>query len=251
MIRANDGVPEFAYFSHGASAGNVFRFGQFPESGKTRAVGGDLPQQNRPVAADDEQSSCDISGPRRCAFDGQFVLESESARRAPLCNGAFGATRAPGKTDGCAQFHHGLIKIAGPPAVEQWLRHRAQTRSCFGVPQLALVGSHASEHSQNVAIHRRPRLAKCDAGDGSGRVRSNTRQLADRILILRIRACFSNPSGGRLQIARSRIISKPRPTGQKLALGRAREGLGHRIMLQKSVVIRKHGGDARLLEHNL
>jgi len=53
MIRANDGVPEFANFSHGASARNVLRFGQFPESGQTPTVGGDLPQENRPVAADD------------------------------------------------------------------------------------------------------------------------------------------------------------------------------------------------------
>ena len=229
----------------------MLRFGQFPEPRKTPTIGGDLPQENRPVAADDEQPSRDVVGPWPRPFDRQLVLESENARLAPLCDRAFGAARALGKADGCAQLHHGLIEIAGPPAIENRISRRAQTRSRFGVSQLAFVGSHAREHSQDVAIHCCPSFAECDAGDSRRRVRSDTRQLANRIMAGRICPCFSNLPRGSLQVARTRIISEPRPTGQNIALRRAREGLGSRIALQKSLVIRKHSSDARLLQHNL
>src|SRR5215469_6660198 len=86
---------------------------QFPHAWHQTMTLAPLDEKNRPVAAG--EGICDLA----------LMLRKRSIRHStlPTCSAecAYGAVRTAwlgGQTDGCAEFHHGLIEVTGAGAIQ-------------------------------------------------------------------------------------------------------------------------------------
>ncbi len=108
------------------------------------------------------------------------------------------------------------------------------------------------QHALDIAIDHGYRFGKRDAGDGRGGITSDARQGAQGFGILRETAALLLGDLPRALVhhPRSPIVAETAPGGQHGLFRSCGERLHVRKALEENPVVVKHGGHARLLQHD-
>src|SRR5208337_3460720 len=163
-----------------------------------------------------------------------------------LLQWAFRALGLARHAHGCAEFHHGLIEISGPGVGEKRLRMLP------GLRRGEIDAGKSLQHTLDIAIDHGYGLGERDAGDGGGGVASNAGQGEQGFGILREPAIvlFGNLLRGLTQHAGAPIVAQTAPGGQHSLFRSGGERLDIRKTFEENPVVVKHGGHARLLQHD-
>ena len=109
------------------------------------------------------------------------------------------------------------------------------------------------EHAQHIPVNCRPRLFKCDRRDCPRRVSPDPRKCQDLLIFLRelsvmlLTDHLCRPP----EIARARIVPQSFPQLKKFLIPTRRKRCDRGKTLHKTLEIRDHCLDARLLQHDL
>lgn len=123
-----------------------------------------------------------------------------------------GASGVAGGADERAQFHYCLIVAAGVGVKKQevceYLKIRMGCTICRGFQE-----EEARENAFDVAVHHGKGLVKSDAQDGSGNIRTDTRQALQGLRVMGQASvhlrCYD--SGGLVQVAGPGIVAQAFP----------------------------------------
>ena len=96
-----------------------------------------------------------------------LVARNFSLRDTPFPDGAYQAPRFSLHAHRGAEFHHGLIEISGPSAIEKRLRMQPDLR------RGQMDAGESTQHTFDIAVDNRYWLVKSNAGDGSCGVASD------------------------------------------------------------------------------
>ena len=152
--------------------------GQFPHAGHDGVVRGALFEQDfgRGVAFSDDKSAGDFAAGHGGAF-GSLVL----AKRAAFCfQWTDKALRIARRANGGAEFHDGLVEVAGAARVDEcsreFLNFAADGRFADGI--VRFPSADAAEDALDISVDHGDMLAVGDAGDGGGGVGADAGELA-------------------------------------------------------------------------
>ncbi len=192
----------------------------------------------------------------RGAFDARFRNfpgNAEFSCPAPSGNGALLAARRFRRAQRRAQFHHGLVPVAGRFSREQFLRLGFQAR--------AIAPEREDRRApRRCAPARAPRFRR--GRRAALRTRCSTRPRPCSVRCPAAPAPVRNPRGnlpamtrdnflrGTLQVSRAAVIPEAGPAAQHGLGLRARQRLHRGKFFKESLVIRNHRGYARLLQHD-
>ncbi len=202
--------------------------------------------------AEDGSSNFHADGSAFAARHGNRADQTERPCATRAREWARGATRRLWSADCLAEFHEGLVPIAGSFASEKRLGARAELFPAAGRTEVALDRAEASENAGNVAIEDGERDVVGDAQDGSGGVTADAREFQGGVeftgkfsIVLR-----DDFLGGAVEIASACVIAEAGPEFQDACL----PGTGQRFhggeAAQETVEIGQDCGDARLLQHD-
>ncbi len=97
------------------------------------------------------------------ALRGNQILNAQLACAAEFCHRAEQALRCARRADGRAQFHHGLVPVAGRFARQQRVRGLLQPCPSPRLAQIAANRGQPRHYSRNISIEHRMFLAESDA----------------------------------------------------------------------------------------
>ena len=160
------------------------------------------------------------------------------------------AGRVTRRADGRAQIHHGLRKIAGPRVRCNTVGGGADCRARGR--QRGINGKQARHHPFDIGVHHHRPPAKGDRRDGGSGIGAHAWQAAQPLLgIGKASAMVTHhrPRAGK-QIARPRIITKPRPCRHDVRVLRRRQLLHSRPAGGESGEIGPNRRHCRLLQHH-
>jgi hypothetical protein len=122
---------------------------------------------------------------------------------------------------------------------------------CFG-SRIAGHGGEAREHSLDVSVEDGLAQVEGDRGDGARGVVADARDLLERSDVRgqRARVLAQDVLGARVQHARAAVVPEARPEREDVGLGGFSERSDAVEPREKSLKIRDHGLDPRLLQHD-
>ena len=249
VIRIRDGVTDGEQ-EHVLAFLAFFDTGQLPHVGHLRGVGRAALQEDFGF------------GPLAALHEGERGLLAEhffgtgdgvlAAGGATFADRAGEAHRRFGKADCGAEFHHGLIEIAGALGVDEVFGGAAEFTAA-GYAGDGLVAEVAGEDALDVAVDGSDRLAKSDRGNGCGGVNADAGKTAEGggggwnlALVF-----GDDGAGGLMQGARAAVVAEAAPEGEDFGfLGVSERLEGGKAGHEPGVVI-DDDGDAGLLQHGL
>ena len=183
----------------------------------------------------------------------QLVLPARALRRAQLRERADEAAGRGRGADRGAELHQALVQVTRLRGLRQ-LGHqlagfRPQLLHAARRPHVVPDREHAREHARHVAVDERCALAVRDRRDRARRIRTDARHAAQ--LARGARQRVADGLRTRVQIARSRVVSEPRPGGEDVVERRGGERRHRRKLRHPALPVRDHRRDARLLQHDL
>ena len=143
---------------------------KLPQS-REQPLGGTLAQGEPAVPHEQEHSP--LLDPARFfrRAHGEHIGHAVLVRRAEGAGGAFFAQRrAVRQANRRAEIHHRLVPFAGTLAVDAFGEHGAKTLAHPGVHDVLRDAADPGGDAQEIAVHRRLRLAEGDGGDGARRI---------------------------------------------------------------------------------
>ncbi len=151
-----------------------------------------------------------------------------------------------------AQFHHGLIPIAGRFSGEQFLRRDFQLPPNRGSAKLATHGTQPRQNTRHISVEHRQRLFIRDAKDRGSRVASDAWQGECSFVLTRKTAGVARIDflSRAKHIFRAAVIAKSCPVAENCFSTSARQRLHIRKPQEKTFVVGHDHGDARLLQHD-
>ena len=184
---------------------------------------------------------------------GQRGLLARPVRRAQLGERADEAAGRGRRADRRAELHQALVQVTRLRGLRQ-LGHqlagfRPQLLHAARRPHVVRDREHAREHARHVAVDERCALAVRDRRDRARRIRTDARHAAQ--LARGARQRVADGLRTRVQIARSRVVSEPRPGGEDVVERRGGERRHRRKLRHPALPVRDHRRDARLLQHDL
>ncbi len=150
------------------------------------------------------------------------------------------SNRACAKSPGAAQAAASSMKISAALAM---MGLAAGSGACDG--------EDSRRDSLDIAVHREHGQRKGDRADGIGGIRPDAGQCAQPLDGTRKRALRRHCLRAGVQIPAARIIAKPGPQPQHRIQGCRAQRLDGGIRSEEFRVIRDHGGDLGLLQHDL
>jgi hypothetical protein len=187
--------------------------------------------------------------------DRQLVLPTGAGGDAVVREGTHEAARRGRRADGRAELHQPLVEIAGRGRGRERRHQRAGVRpqrlSARGRFDVVLDGEHATEHAGDIAVDERCALPERDRRDRSCGVWPDARHAAQLGRGTRELALVAHGLRARPQISRARVVAEARPDLEHVIERRGRERRHRREPRHPALPVRDHGGDARLLQHDL
>ncbi len=187
--------------------------------------------------------------------DRQLVLPTGAGGDAVLRERTHEAARRRRRADGRAKLHQALVEIAGRGRGGERRHQRAGVRpqrlSARGRFDVVLDGEHATEHARDIAVDEGCALAERDRRDGSRGVRPDAGHAAQLGRGARELALVAHGLGAGMQVACSRVVAEARPDLEYVVERRGRERRHRREPRHPALPVGDHGGDARLLQHDL
>ncbi len=153
---------------------------------------------------------------------------------------ALGAFRRFRQADSRAEFHDGLVEIAGASAIDQLVRDGGETVAGSGRSDVAGIGSEAAEHAQRITINGGVRQSESDARHGCRGVIADSGEGSDGRVIVGERAALCNLDGSFPEIAGAGIISEAGPGRKYIVFPRCRQA-SQRLERAAGIVRNKAG----------
>ena len=246
-----DGVADLADARAQFGGGEVFGRGQIPESGHAAGSGVALAQQDAAAIAHHQQRAVEPDGFGLAQFHGQLRGGAFLARTAACGERADQAERIARQADGGAEFHQGLIEMAGLARVQPLLRDLAEAFAGAGGGDVGGIVGHAGDHAEHVAVQHGEGQVERDAADRGGGVIADAGEGADGVIVPRKAAGSGDLLRGAAQIAGARVVAEAAPQGQHVVFGGGGQGGNGGKAFEEALIVRDDGLRAGLLEHDL
>ena len=195
---------------------------------------------------------------RRCSTPGRRGARTGSSSTRPLERAAQSieqrtdqTARTTRQADQGAELHQRLVGVARGVANEQPRRRLAHQALGSALRGIDVEREQARDHALDVAVDHRHRLAEGDARDRRRGVGADAGQLEQLRLGAREIAALDDRARRRVQSSRTRVVAEPRPLREHLLDRRRGQRLDVGKRGDESFVIRQHGLDPRLLQHDL
>lgn len=233
-----------------------FHSGELPHAREEDVVvGAGIADKNRATAriAEDGRGNAHFHGGRLATRGGNFFCEVASASTAAARDRTVSAARRLRGADRLAQFHEGLIPVAGRFRREEALSHCPKALPAARRAKIAANGGDAGEDAGDVAVEDRERNIVSDAEDGRRGVAANPGkrergfQSAWEFAMMASNDFFRRG----VEITRATVVTEAGPEAQDFLLRGGGEHVDGGKFFEEAVVIGEDGGNARLLQHDL
>src|SRR5262249_4386583 len=163
------------------------------------------------------------------------------------------ALRRARSAESGAEFHHGLIPIAWSVGIEQLVRGFPQAAPFCQVAQIPADRAKPRKHASDITVEDGAFFIKRDACNCRCGVFAYPGECNNLFaLFWKVATEFANDLPRCfLQISRAAVVTKSRPQSQDFFFRRFGQRLNCRESFEESIVVGNHGGDARLLQHDL
>ena len=201
---------------------------------------------------EDERGESEFNAGPFGAFFGNDIGEADFPRLAKFGDGAKKTLRRARSAKSGAEFHHGLVPIAGSTRGEERICGFLKLLPALAGAKVAANGAEPGENPCDVAVEDREFLAIGYAENRSGGVIADAGQGESFFKPIREFGIVAGDDllSRLLKIARARVVAETGPEtkhfffrgfGEGLNVGKAREEL---------FIVRNHGNDSSLLEHD-
>ncbi|MNI40679.1 hypothetical protein D3C73_949120 [compost metagenome] len=162
------------------------------------------------------------------------------------------ATRFAAGTERRAQVHHRLGVGVDPIMRREALSIRPELFGDLRLAGITLLRGKARQHAFDVAVEDRRAQAHADAGDRAGGGQADAGQVSEFFHVPGKLAAvlLDDDLRGLLQIARTGVVTQPRPQMKYFVFRRSSQGFDRRQRGHEAVEVIQHGADLSLLQHD-
>ena len=184
-------------------------------------------------------------------FDGEVGLDAGGGGLAVGAEGADEALRIAWGADGGAEFHEGLVEVAGAFGGDEGFGAGPEFFLRGGEGDVFGDGKEAGEDAHDVAIKDRGGLIEGDRGNGAGGVATDAGERGEGVSGSRENAGVEGDDlfGGGVKMFSPTVVAEAGPEGEDiLKIGGGELGNGGEAF-EEAVIVGNHRGDLGLLEH--
>ncbi len=229
------------------------RLGRWEEPHPAQQRAGLADEQQTAVLFGDRGRHVDAARPRLLAAPGESLGGARAQRRAEGRGRTGGAVGASRPADLLAEVHESGGQVARPPGRQQRRGAAAHRGGVGGRAGLAVDGEEPRDDPGDVGVDGGHPRAEGERGDGRRHVIAEARKGREDLRIARDAAAVPREqgTGGGAEISGAGVVAEPRPRCEHARFAGPGERRQIREPLEERAVPAAHGGDGRLLEHDL